>query len=245
MTIAPAETFLAALTADIAARAQGDDRLIPFVEALRAIDPARQRYGAAAALDHPTMAHLPEALGAAHGSALAAAAADVARVLRWYQVFQSGGETPASLVDGMLAAQVAGNIGMVESETLRCGLFLLAPGLHYPLHTHGASEIYYGLSGELELAYGLGEGGFALGPGALSVTPSHRIHSLTTGAAPVLLIYLWIGDLDAPNWWWRQGADGAWARAKWVRMPDASWRRESEEAVTEAVMAEALGRGRS
>ncbi|MCB1720052.1 MAG: hypothetical protein KDK05_33445, partial [Candidatus Competibacteraceae bacterium] len=58
---------------------------------------------------------------------------------------------------------------------------------------------------------------------------------------PVLLIYLWTGLVDEPNWWWEEGQDGTWERTKWVRSPDASWKRSESERVTDSVMRAALG----
>ena len=241
MIASPANAFLQALAIDLTARAAADDRLSPFVNELRSIDVSAQRYDRAAMFEHASMRYLKLALEAACGVPdLVDAVRQVAHAVRWYQIFQ-GGAIETTLAEGLLAAQVAGPVGMIADESLRCGLFLLAPGVHYPLHTHAASEIYYCLSGSLELAYGIGKGAFQLLPGALSITPSHRIHSLTTGDTPVLLIYLWTGLVDEPNWWWEEGQDGTWERTKWVRSPDASWKRSESERVTDSVMRAALG----
>jgi hypothetical protein len=110
--------------------------------------------------------------------------------------------------------------------------------VHYPLHTHGAEEVYYCLSGRIAVQHGRTGAPVELTPGRLSRTPPHRLHSLTTGAVPVLLAYVWIGAVDAPNWWWRAAAQG-WQRARWSRQPDGSWRKTGEEAVTPAALAEA------
>ena len=242
MSTSPAQPFLDALTRDIVARAGGDDRLLPFARALGSVDGSRARYSRAEPFDHPAMPLLDRVLEGARGTpGLIEAVRQVAPVLQWYQIFRDDG-LDRTLSQGMLAAQVAGNVGMVDNAELRCGMFLLAPGLHYPLHTHGASEIYYGLSGEVELTYGLDRGSYALMPGGVAVTPSHRLHSLTTHDAPALLIYVWIGAMDDPNWWWSRQPDGSWLRAKWVRTPDASWRLDATEPVTEQVRRQALGR---
>lgn len=242
MSIPPATAFVQSLTADLVARAAADERLAPFVEALRAVDCEAPRFERAEErFEHPTMRYLEPTLSKACGTdAVVAAAREVSKAARWYQIFNGGGIETA-LAEGLLAAQVVGTIGMVADEVVRCGAFLLAPGIHYPAHTHAASEIYYCLSGTLELAYGLGEGSFELRPGALSVTPPHRLHSLTTHDSAVLLIYVWIGQVDEPNWWWEKREDGAWQRNKWMRAPDASWQLADREDVTEDVMRAALG----
>jgi len=243
MRAPPAEPFLRILTRDIFARSHSDERLDPFARKLAGVDTSAVRYHGADPLEHPTMRFRDPVLRSAAGAPdLVAATRAAAQALRWYQIFQGDG-ADGPLAEGLLAAQAAGNVGMIPSDDLRCGMFLLAPGVHYPPHTHGASEIYYCMSGAVELAYGLGGGSFLLHPGSVCVTPPHRLHSLTTHDAPVLLLYVWLGDLDAPNWWWQEDTDGTWTRTKWIRSPDASWRRERSEPVTRGIMDEALGRG--
>ncbi len=241
MSAAPAAAFLQSLTDDLVARSAADLRLVPFAELLGAIDCSSPRYDRAEPFSHPSLRFLSPALDASEAApGRVASLREVAGALRWYQIYNGGGIDPA-LAEGMLAAQVAGPAGMVASDGVRCGLFLLAPGIYYPRHTHAAAEIYYGLSGELELAYGLDRGSFLLQPGGLSLSEPHRLHSLTTHETPVLLIYIWTGPVDEPTWWWDRRADGPWTRSKWVRAPDASWQRSSSEAVTDEIMRQALG----
>jgi quercetin dioxygenase-like cupin family protein len=160
--------------------------------------------------------------------------------VNWYQIYQGGDVDPA-LAEGMLAAQIAGMSGIVASDDTRSGLFLLAPGIHYPAHTHGANEIYYCLSGSLSLRHGLDGAPFELSPGQHSNTPPHRLHSLTTGTRPVLMLYVWIDEVDSPNWWWEQDGSGGWLRARWSRNPDGSWAKTGAEPVTPSHLAEAGG----
>jgi quercetin dioxygenase-like cupin family protein len=185
------------------------------------------------------MAHLAPALAAAAGAAeLLAPVRAVAAAANWYQIYAGAGVDPA-LAEGMLAAQIAGQAGIVASDEIRSGMFLLAPGIHYPPHTHGASEVYYCLSGTLTLRHGRQGPPFDLTPGQLSLTPPHRLHSLTTGPRPVLMLYAWIGEVDSPNWWWAEDAAGNWRRACWERQPDGSWAKTGDEPVTAAHLAEA------
>ncbi|MEM1161174.1 MAG: dimethylsulfonioproprionate lyase family protein, partial [Pseudomonadota bacterium] len=126
-----------------------------------------------------------------------------------------------------------------DTPPARLGLFLLAPGLHYPIHQHEAIEVYYCASGNLELQHGTKGAPFTLEPGMFSVTPSNRLHALTTGAAPCLLIYAWCGNVTAPAWWWEEEADGTWSRVKWVRRDDGRWVIAAREPVNAAILAEA------
>jgi mannose-6-phosphate isomerase-like protein (cupin superfamily) len=230
---------LRAISAELAGRAAGDPRLAPFASGIALIGTGAVQRGPFPRLDHPAMAHLETALESApEGGALRDAALAAARWLDWSQVFAGGGIEPA-LVEGMLAAQLAGSYGCFASQEIAAGLFLLAPGIFYPLHSHAAAEIYCCLSGALQITHGVDGAPFDLAPGNHSVTPPNRLHSLRTGEAPVLVIYVWSGDLMAPNWWWDRDADGNWRRTAWHRAPGEPWKPVHSEPVTAAVMAEA------
>ena len=236
-----ASDSLTALAADLRRRSAADPALAPFAGLLEQVDRSSARFERPQPCSHATMAHLGPALAAAAGEpALLAATRAVAEAVNWRQIYRGEGVDPA-LAEGMLAAQIAGQVGILACVSLRTGLFLLAPGLHYPLHTHGAAEIYYCMSGRLTLQHGAGGTPFELRPGDCSVTPPHRLHSLDTGAAPVLLLYVWIGDIDAPNWWWERRPEGGWRRVNWSRTPDGSWVKTRTETVTEAHLRQANG----
>ena len=195
--------------------------------------------------------HLRQCLGLLGcDQALAEATRQLAGALRWYQIFEAPEDDnslssglssglPPGLAAGLVAGQLAGKAGLIISDRITCGLFLLAPGVSYPLHTHGALELYYVLSGTLTLQHGRASAPFALAPGEHSITPSHRLHALRTGGSPCLIFYTWVGDLTAPNWWWEQDTNGDWQRLSWVRGPDARWRPTKSEPVTPAILAEA------
>lgn len=150
--------------------------------------------------------------------------------LDWGQVYGGGG-IDAALAEGMFAAQAAGTYGVFESQELACGLFLLGPNVYYPLHTHAAHEVYHCLAGQIEITHKLNETPFTLYPDQSSETPSGRLHSLKTDSSPVLLAYIWMGDITAPTWWWEQGHDGSWIRTAWRRNPGESWKVDCSEPV--------------
>jgi len=241
MAANPASDSLTALAADLRRRSAAEPALTPFADQLDRVDRGSTRFDRPRPCTHDTMAHLAPALAAAAGEpCLLAATRAVAEAVNWYQIYRGEGVDPG-LAEGMLAGQIAGQVGILASDTLRTGLFLLAPGLHYPLHTHGAAEIYYCMSGRLTVQHGTGGAPFELHPGDCSVTPANRLHSLDTGAAPVLLLYVWIGDIDAPNWWWERRSGGGWRRVNWSRTPDGSWARVGAEVVTGAHLRQADG----
>ncbi len=232
---------LTALAADLRRRSADDPALAPFAARLEQVDRASARFEPGRPCTHAMMAHLGPALDSAAGEPrLLAATRAVADAVNWYQIYQGEGVDPG-LAEGMLAGQIVGQVGLLASDTLRTGLFLLAPGLYYPLHTHGASEVYYCMSGALTLQHGTEGTPFELHPGDCSVTPTNRLHSLATGERPVLLLYVWIGDVDAPNWWWERRPEGGWRRVNWSRTPDGSWAKTRTEVVSEAHLRQANG----
>lgn len=163
---------------------------------------------------------------------------DAATTGSWYQIYESDSASGQSasgpmetLTGGMFAAQMIGSRGLARSDSLLAGLFLLGPGLHYPLHQHPATEIYFGVSGEIRIQHGLHGEPLALGPGEVSLTPSNRLHALTVGASPVLLLYCWLGESGGRQWWWHQDSDGHWYRDAYERTARASWERTASEAV--------------
>ncbi|MDX1402181.1 MAG: AraC family ligand binding domain-containing protein, partial [Kiloniellales bacterium] len=93
-------------------------------------------------------------------------------------------------------------------------------GVYYPPHTHDAHEIYYCISGQLTLRHGLKEDAFDLKATGYSITPVNRLHSLQTHLEPVLLLYIWIGEVACPVWLWEQNARSGWQRRQWERLPD-------------------------
>ena len=235
-----ASRCLSAFAERLAGAASRDPALAPFAEEIAAVDRSRVQRGPLPRLAHPAMAHLETAVAAApDGDVLTRAAVAAAGVLDWMPVYD-GSDLGTGLSGGMLAAQMAGTYGCFASPRLAAGLFLLAPGLHYPVHTHEAEEIYYAISGRLTLQHGLDATPFTIGPGELSRTPPHRLHALTTGEVPVLLLYAWRGDLGAPLWLWQQqGAD--WYRSEWRRVPGESWKEHGRQPVSPEAWREALG----
>ena len=232
---------LTALAADLRRRSAGDPALTAFADQLDRIDGTPNPAGQAQTHTHPAMAYLDPALDSAAGDPrLLTATRAITSALYWRQVFQGEGVAP-DLAEGMLAGQIAGPTGIVASDTCYAGVFLLAPGIHYPLHTHASTEIYYCLSGTLSLQHGIEGMPFGIDPGDYSVTPANRIHSLTTGERPVLLLYVWIGELDTPNWWWERRPEGGWLRVNWSRAPDGSWVKTDAELATEAHLRQANG----
>ena len=168
-------------------------------------------------------AKLPALLDAMPISPLAEVLRPLVRDLDWYQIFDASHTNPA-LAGGLMAGQVIGARGLLNSKDLYLGLFLLAPHVTYPLHQHAALEIYHVLSGEIYIRHGRKKLSRHIKAGEHSITPPHQVHELRTGSDACLITYVWTGDLIGENWWWEPQEDGSWDRVCWQRQPDSSWK---------------------
>lgn len=234
-----AQSFKDRLCAQLEQQNDSEGRLSPFITELKGLDCRQEQDLPQLPTPQTVTDHLAEtleALGCAPD--LAETIHPLAEVARWYQLFEGDGIEP-TLAAGLVAGQFAGQVGLVGADTIRAGLFLLAPGLHYPLHQHGALELYYVVSGTLTLQYGTTSEPFQVPAGEWSVTPSNRVHALTTDDKPCLVIYAWIGEVESPNWWWVKNETGGWDRLCWERQPDAKWIQTHKEPVSDEVFLEA------
>ena len=165
---------------------------------------------------------------------------ELSSFLCWRQIFK-GVDIDKKLAKSLYAAQIIGNVGLIKSSQIFMGLFLLAPGICYPLHQHDTLEMYYVVSGNISITHGRKKQAFILGPGEFSITPNKQVHSLATSDNPCLISYIWVaggGDLKGPNWWWEEQSDGSWDRICWVRKPDSSWTVTGREKLSEEVISE-------
>ena len=212
----------------------GKENLESFCEAIEHINTGPVQRGPLPKLSHPSLKYLDALEKQIEDEAILAAV----QTLDWGQVYAGGGIDPV-LAEGMFAAQAAGTYGVFAADDVACGLFLLAPNVYYPLHTHQAREVYHCLAGQIDITHKLNETPFTLSANQSSETPSGRLHALRTHSSPVLLAYIWKGEISAPTWWWDQEA-GHWYRTAWRRKPGESWKAEHRERVDENVLVAAL-----
>lgn len=87
---------------------------------------------------------------------------------------------------------------IIEHPSVRVGIGLWGPDLHYPLHEHEAEELYHVLAGEP--AFGTEDGLWRTSaPGdAVHNPPWHR-HAQRFGSKPTVLLYCWTGAVDADS----------------------------------------------
>lgn len=229
-------TFLDRLATLLHRRASNDRNLLPFAGAVAGIANEDDQPVTMERSAHPITRHVDPLLD--HATAdfgLVDTIRQMTDDLLWYQIFQGDGINP-TLAEGLFAAQLVGPAGFVSGGSVRAGLFLLAPNICYPLHSHAAEELYFGLSGDLTLQHGWKGDPFEINGTSYSITPSNRLHSLRTGDNPVLLAYVWKGAINEPNWWWDQTEDGEWRRTSWVRTPSGAWVADREEPVLEDLL---------
>lgn len=205
--------FVAAYRAELA-KASNDPGISRFLDALAAIDASealdRSANGDTA---HPALQHLDRAMAQLSGDGdwIAAVRAIVPH-LSWGGSYRDSGPG-AAVTRKMVWGEVAGRNGLVTSEAIKLGFFLLSPRITYPLHGHSALEIYSVVSGTMTVTLGLDRrmkrSIAALGH---SVTPEGEAHALEIGPNPALIVYCWTGDLFSPVWWWERGTDGSWTK---------------------------------
>ena len=85
---------------------------------------------------------------------------------------------------------------IIEHPSVRVGIGLWGPDLHYPLHEHEAEELYHVLAGEPSFGTEDGDWTPARPGDAVHNPPWHR-HSQRFGATPTVLLYCWTGAVEA------------------------------------------------
>jgi quercetin dioxygenase-like cupin family protein len=234
-------TYLTTKQAALADLARADPTITQFQETLQSVQSAdiertadrTERANRRPFANDPVLARAVEAIP--HAAALRKPLHEMVSHLDWYTVFH-GPEAPADLSARMHMAPLSWRPNGPEGTGHHVGLFVLHPELDYPAHTHLADEIYLCVSGQLTIRHGVDGTPIHLSPGKASVTPSERLHSLHTGAEPVILAYVWSGDLGAPNWWWQRDDTGAWMRERWQWEENGEWRSYGTEPVGPEIM---------
>lgn len=205
--------FIDAYRSLLAGWVDRDPVLRRFLSALATVDPLRAVALPGREVTHPTLQHLDRALAGLRGpAAMTRSVRNVIPYLSWGSSYDATG--PGAVVARtMVWGEVAGRRGLVQTDDIRLGCFLLSPGLFYPLHGHQALEIYSVVSGAMTVEHGLDDRSrMRVEAPGYSVTPEGEAHALLAGADPVLIVYCWTGDLEAPIWWWDQAADGSWLK---------------------------------
>jgi hypothetical protein len=163
---------------------------------VRSIEP-RAPTGAAPVARLAVCRFLEPALEAAAGPLVAALRA-LAPSLSWTQNpnYRRRPPDPTFLDNygyAVIAGPAEGPPALIVEPRLTLGVLLLGPHAHYPLHAHPAVEVYYTLTpGEWWRDDGPWQ---RQRPGTAIHHPPNMRHATRAGAAPLLAVYLWRGDL--------------------------------------------------
>lgn len=85
----------------------------------------------------------------------------------------------------------------IPSSRLMVGLFIVDPDTYYPPHAHAAEELYLPLSGSA--LYSTGDNPPTLRePGTFLRHKPWETHTMWTGGAPTLILWVWMGEINGP-----------------------------------------------
>lgn len=135
---------------------------------------------------------------------LASALASASPHVRWIAPYRRG-EGADDLVTGYAVAMLSMPGSPPRSDyqapyaspSVLVAFTLQAPGIHYPLHRHKASEIYHVISGTAEWQRD-GEPWRRRAPGEWLFHASEQGHAMRTRDEPLLTLVAWIDHLDCP-----------------------------------------------
>ncbi|MGE8067987.1 dimethylsulfonioproprionate lyase family protein [Pseudomonas sp. NPDC089569] len=89
----------------------------------------------------------------------------------------------------------SGPPALMKDAEISFGLMLLGPDTHYPLHSHPADEIYYTVTGPSSWRTG-DDAWSSRTTGEIIHHPSWITHATLAGDSPLVLLYVWQGDLE-------------------------------------------------
>jgi hypothetical protein len=134
--------------------------------------------------------------GREHGVAVIAnALAALTAALPWHYHYAPRLDE-ADLADRIAFAELIGPNAPLIAPSCRIGFTLMAPSTFYPWHAHPAVELYLVMSGHAAWATQREER--IVPPGTFVLHRTNEPHSMRTFAEPLLALYGWRGDIDAP-----------------------------------------------
>lgn len=144
----------------------------------------------------PVLAHLEGALDRAAAevdTALAETVAPLAAAATWVRTESYVRDPPdPSFLDRYAHATLA------ETDGVALGLVLLGPDVHYPPHHHPAEEFYLP-AGTIRWLHAAGGDPRPEPAGVLVHHLPWQPHAMTTDDRPVLLVYVWTGEVGTPS----------------------------------------------
>ena len=163
------------------------------VEVLVALDRARSP-DSIEAVHLPVLRHL-EGIQLSGQPAIDAVLEEFLRVsaqLPWIQTAGYLDVMSRHYLDNFGYVQLIGPGSIVEHSSVRVGIGVWGPHLHYPAHHHEAEELYHVLAGEPVFTSGTGDPRTTRPGDAIHHAP-WQSHTQDFGAAPSVLLYCWTG----------------------------------------------------
>lgn len=114
--------------------------------------------------------------------------------LRWRK--PGFGKLPERVSTGIDVVEIAGPDGMLKCDNIRFGLLVQNAGHFYPDHNHAAEELYYILSGAADWSVNQSDPGNRKAGSYVHHEP-WQMHSMKTGAGPMLAMWGWTGKIAA------------------------------------------------
>lgn len=96
---------------------------------------------------------------------------------------------------GVICGPASGPPALISDPTIAFGTMLLGPKTHYPLHHHPADELYYTVTGPSYWRAGYGDWA-RHGADEIIYHPPWLPHATLSAERPLVLLYIWEGDLD-------------------------------------------------
>ena len=96
---------------------------------------------------------------------------------------------------GVICGPDGGPPALIKDPNIAFGLMFLGPKTHYPLHHHPADELYYTVTGPSFWRAGAADWAVH-GIGDIIHHPPWLPHATLSAERPLVLLYIWEGDLD-------------------------------------------------
>jgi len=135
---------------------------------------------------------------AANGEALIHILAELHQGLPWTRNpnYQDKPAMRAYLANSA-SCRFIGPRGLLASEAVSLGFWMMGPGIDYPGHAHPAAETYVVLSGAAE--WRIGERPVTVErQGSVVYHAPHEVHAMSTRSDHIVALFIWAGDLETP-----------------------------------------------
>ena len=133
-----------------------------------------------------------------------------------WTTFYAESDWSEPFLDEIACAALVGPTGIVRSDEVALGLFLLGPGTTYREHAQALDEVYHVIGGQAEWGLDRKANRHVFGPGALVHTSPDQRHDIRTGNEPIVCAYVWTNSPAASTYY---RSDGPWGEGEVVEPP--------------------------